>query len=275
MPELFSTEVCVPTVSNATSVANSSGVGNAETLADTQYASSFRRYTDKTDGKKKLARLLLQYAAGNTSRGRLLDCGAGDGDLTSRLAPEFGEVIAVDKNDRFMEDLQRIRNCKAFCARMEDFDPPGEFDIILVSYAMMGIPAHRLREFLHRMTGKLSARGQLLACTFDDDCPWARFATNVHEVLGSHLRGGVVDHQARVQDAGYRAVLEQSIDTNIWDDDSDNLTHTMKFFFLKDHVRYLERFPAIKRQVERFSARNQDLSRREMTVRECILKISP
>ncbi len=74
-------------------------------------------------------------AAGPTSGGTALDCGAGTGLVTQRLAPMFGRVVALDLSRRSLELLRRKPGCERAIlvqadARRLPF-PDGVFDAVV------------------------------------------------------------------------------------------------------------------------------------------------
>jgi len=168
----------------------------------------------------------------------LLDLGAGDGTLTRLLAPYFRDVMAVDKNAEFERPLSLIPNVTAAIARMEDFVPPNAVDMILMSYSTSGVPGPRLGSFLSSLFEHLTPRGKILFATYEDGCPWDRFAGEVYARLGLPRTGGAARHREQIEGAGFSAERVASLDTFIWAGDLPSLFDTLEFFFLPRITHY-------------------------------------
>jgi hypothetical protein len=121
-----------------------------------------------------------------------------------------------------------------------------QFDIILMSYSLSGVPDERLAPFLKRLFDHLTPRGQILFATYQDGCPWDRYAGQVYEALGVARSGGVKRHLEKIRGAGFDAQHLVSLDTFIWAHDPAPLFEALEFFFLGNTEQYHASRPAFE-----------------------------
>lgn len=243
---------------------------------DTIYAQLFTRYARNTDGKLRLARALADIFQ-TTSRGRLLDLGAGDGTLTGMIAPHFAETVAVERNPKFLVHLDAIPRCSPQHATIEQFveSDSGLYDVILLSYSMTGVPDDQLDRVIKRLHDLRAANGKILLCSFDDACEWSRFASAASKQCGTVLKGGTSCYLAKLEKAGAHASVVRQVRTLIWDENIPALTDLMAFFFVNRLPLYLRHIAAITRQVEQhsFDQIAEGGRRRAMRVIENIIEV--
>jgi len=237
------------------------------------YAQAFCRYTAHTNGKDLLARSLIRQLPMLAASNFLLDCGAGDGALTAKLAPLFRRVVAVEKNPAFAAHLSRIPNCTVELRRMEDYFPKESPDIILLSYALTGVNAAQTGGFLRDMLASRSPRGRMLLCTYDDLSPWAQFADKLLDRFGASLRGGDGDYLTMLDEHGLPAVEIERVPTQIWGSDLEDLADNLSVLFAERRQEYEHRRPEVISLLKNYAKRHEYLERVEIEVRECVFEV--
>lgn len=71
-----------------------------------EYRTAFQTFLDHTDQKKNAFAWLSAEIARLPRRETLIDAGAGNGQLTARLAPHFERTIAIEPNQSLVEELR-------------------------------------------------------------------------------------------------------------------------------------------------------------------------
>jgi len=97
---------------------------------------------------------------GDAARGRLLDVGAGSGDVTAELAPLFREVLAVEVSSGMARRLRRRGFAVHSADIAESGPPPGDFDVVACLNVLDRCP--RPRSLLRAAVRALAPGGRLL-----------------------------------------------------------------------------------------------------------------
>jgi hypothetical protein len=99
----------------------------------------------------------------------------------------------------------------------------------------------------------LTPGGKILVATYEDGCPWDRFAGDVYERLGLSRAGGAVRHLEQIEAAGLRAERVASLDTFLWARSLPSLFDTLEFFFLPKTAEYHARAAELFGRLEPFA----------------------
>jgi SAM-dependent methyltransferase len=199
----------------------------------------FSRYTARTDGKERIAKALLDLIP-DSSRGLLVDLGAGDGKLAELLAPAFHRVLLIDKNDENRAALSRIKNGRALITRMEQAVPVPAFDVALMSYSLTGVPDQNIQEFLNKLFECRGPKGRVLFVTFQDGCDWDRFTTPIYTQIGRPRNGGSQAHLSLARSCGFSCQRLASFETELFDESVQMLAATLGFFFAPKHQAFFD-----------------------------------
>jgi hypothetical protein len=212
----------------------------ATTSLNLSFEALFERYSERTDGKLKIAASIAQLA-GSEKDMHLLDLGAGDGRLTRLLAPQFASTTAVDKKPAFRAQLEAIPGVVAITSTIEDLRIDRPFDIGLLSYSLSGVPLEKLRETIDSLFAQSSREGRLFYITFEDGCEWDCYASEVYATLGIPRNGGSKLHKLDLAAVGIQTQEVDSFRTSIWDSSLDELYKTLAFFFVTHARDYIQR----------------------------------
>lgn len=195
----------------------------------------FVRYTAHTDGKELLSQEIKRIV---TPGGKLIDLGAGDGNLTSRIADHFSEIVAVEKNPKYQSKLEAIPNTSVLIGSMEATLPDIQFDLALLSYSLTGVPIEQSKDFFDCLLQRRTPNGKIYVVTFQDHCDWDSFVTPIYAEIGRPRTGGTRAHLDIIEAAGYAAEKVASIKTELFDDNLPKLAETLGFFFAPSHAEY-------------------------------------
>ncbi len=198
----------------------------------------FVRYTAHTDGKELLSQEIKKLVSPG---GKLLDLGAGDGKLTSRIADHFTEIIAVEKNPKYQSQLEVIPNTSVLVGTMETNLPEIQFDLALLSYSLTGVPIEQSRGFFDGLAQRCAPNGKIYVVTFQDHCDWDSFVTPIYAEIGRPRTGGTRAHLDIIEAAGYSAKKVSEVQTELFDDTLPKLAETLGFFFAPSHADYFAR----------------------------------
>lgn len=195
----------------------------------------FLRYTSQSDGKELLAREIEQLVP---SGGVLLDLGAGDGKLTSRIAPHFSQIVAVEKNPKYCSKLKAIPNASVVIGDMEENLPDLAFDLALISYSLTGVSLEKSGWFFKELMKRRKPNGKIYVVTFQDFCDWDLYVTPIYAEIGRPRTGGTRAHLSRIESSGYKAEKVSGIVTEMFDETPAKLAETLGFFFTPAHEAY-------------------------------------
>jgi hypothetical protein len=208
-------------------------VSRVPTDYERTYAERFRRYTAHTDGKRKLAEIVREFAASRNLR-YLLDLGAGDGELTRHLVGAFDESIAVDRNAAFRAPLCRVGVDRCLMQSMEHVDYAMlRYDCVLLSYSLNGFRGEQLAHLLDQLQESILPGGRFLLCTEANTGRWHSFAGAVSELLDLDRASGSSSDVARLQEIGITPTKLATVQTQIWGDSVSDLASTLSCFFMK------------------------------------------
>jgi SAM-dependent methyltransferase len=127
-----------------------------------EYTRAFGVFLAHTDQKAKAASWLEQEIEGLASRDVFIDAGAGNGQITARLAHRFQKTIAIEPNSTFREALQKS------CPGVEVLPVPIDqarlnslADFVLCSHVFYHIDRTHWAETLRHMASWLRPGGVL------------------------------------------------------------------------------------------------------------------
>lgn len=209
----------------------------------------FIRYTGHTDGKELLAQEIKSLSPAG---GILLDLGAGDGQLTSRIAPHFSKTIAVERNSKYQAKLKAIPNTSVVIGTMEESLPDTQFDVALLSYSLTGVPPEQSKKFFDGLLERRAPGGRVYVVTFQDLCDWDIFVTPIYAEIGKPRNGGTRAHLDIIESAGYSADRVSAVRTEIFDDNLPKLAETLGFFFAPSHADYFAKISFHHRALNSF-----------------------
>jgi len=213
-------------------------------LRSPQYPALFQTFTASSDEKEVIARSVLAIARENAAR-TLLDLGAGDTQLTSRLAPEFSLVTAVEKKLAFCEKLQMIPNVHVQQTAMEEFVPEFPHDLVLLSYSLSGVSPEKVDAFIERLPTFATPEGKVLIVTYEKGCPWDLFADEVHKLLDFPRSAGTSTYMRIAREKGLILEDLSASPSHMWSDTLENLASLTSFFFASKEAEYWERIDEV------------------------------
>ena len=127
-----------------------------------EYSKAFGVFLAHTDQKAKAAAWLEQEIEGLASRDVFIDAGAGNGQITARLAPRFQKTIAIEPNPSFREALQKsCPGVELLPVPIAQAWPNLQADFVLCSHVFYHIDQAHWAENLHHLASWLRARGVL------------------------------------------------------------------------------------------------------------------
>jgi len=124
------------------------------------YQRAFQVFLDHTDQKRNAKRWLQQVVEGLPARHVFIDAGAGNGEITSALAPAFDRTIAIEPNPYLLSQLQHaIPWAEAIGEPILVANPSGQGDLVLCSHTLYYIPEEQWLVHLEHLVSWMSPRG--------------------------------------------------------------------------------------------------------------------
>jgi len=153
---------------------------------------SFDKFITWTNEKQRIVEEIFKLVV--DKKDSLLDIGAGDGSITSLLAPKFDHITAVEPSLLLFETLKKRCASNKYSLINQPFElvtSEKKFDLILVSFALQYIS--NLSEEIVRMKDLLKDSGILLVIEPDQEhCELDIFHNKYgKEVLGTNFSGPV------------------------------------------------------------------------------------
>ncbi len=144
---------------------------------------------------------ILTRELGLDGTGRLLDVGAGTGNVVVPLAPKFEEAVALDPDPEMLEEARAeaaeagVSNIRWVAARAEDLPLGlGTFDLITMAQAFHWMDRPRVVEILYDMLrdgGAVAIISNVRPEREDaDTTPWDDLKALVRRYLGEDRRAG-------------------------------------------------------------------------------------
>lgn len=148
------------------------------------YADSFQDFLDATNEKEVFVQAL---AANGLSKGmRLLDIGAGDGNLSKRILTHItpSEYVGVEQNPQFVRKLTET-GVQVIAGAYPEVDTQlGErsFDTVLTSYSVPLTSDARV-DFVETAFKRTSTSGRLNIISFGAPDQWTAIADEINDLL--------------------------------------------------------------------------------------------
>lgn len=246
-------------------------------MVESSYSTLFERYSRSTDGKSilgaRLSDLIKKRISSKSRRIRVLDVGAGDGQITEKLAHSEFDIVAIEPN----VDLFRQLNCRlkdkieCYNLSLEEFRGDSKFDVVVLSYVLDGIDQKEIGLFLEKIKSCLNEQGTVLVCTYVPGCGWDALANEVSVLTGARRKGGLCRVVNRISEFGHYLIEWDSFETNIWGNDVRDLIENLEFYFRKSNVdvEFIE--DHLSRVIEKLVVHEND--RAILKVREAIYEL--
>ena len=127
------------------------------------YREAFKVFLKHTDQKINTRKWLKGFVETLTHRQVFIDAGAGTGELTSWIAPEFERTAAIEPNPYLREEFRKhLPDCQLFSGFIMDTQPPELADLILCSHVFYYIDGSDWMITLERLTSWLKPKGVVL-----------------------------------------------------------------------------------------------------------------
>jgi trans-aconitate 2-methyltransferase len=126
-------------------------------------ASQYRRFSaERSLPFDELMAMIDRSALGRAGYGRAVDLGCGPGELTARLAGDFGmTVVGIDSSPAMLEAARDYLGPRVSFEEggIESWTPPGDLQLVVASASLQWVPDHRA--VLERWSAALAPGGQL------------------------------------------------------------------------------------------------------------------
>jgi hypothetical protein len=124
------------------------------------YKRAFKVFLDHTDQKRNAKRWLRQVVDALPARNVFIDAGAGNGAITSALAPAFSRTIAIEPNTYLLSELQQaIPRVEAIGQPILVANPRTQADLVLCSHTLYYVPLKEWLAHLERLVSWMSPTG--------------------------------------------------------------------------------------------------------------------
>ena len=99
------------------------------------YREAFKVFLEHTDQKVNAREWLRQFIQTLPHRQVLIDAGAGTGQLTSWIAPDFERTMAIEPSAYLREEFRKnFPDCQLFSGFITDVTPPEKADLVVCSH---------------------------------------------------------------------------------------------------------------------------------------------
>ena len=99
------------------------------------YREAFKVFLEYTDQKVNAREWLRRFIQTLPHRQVLIDAGAGTGQLTSWIAPDFERTIAIEPSEYLREEFrQNLPDCQLLSGFITEVTPPGKADLVVCSH---------------------------------------------------------------------------------------------------------------------------------------------
>ena len=124
------------------------------------YKRAFQVFLEHTDQKRNAKRWLQRVVTDLAVRNVFIDAGAGNGEITSALAPAFARTIAIEPNPYLLSQLQHaIPQAEAIAEPILGANPGTQGDLVLCSHTLYYIPAEQWLAHLEHLVSWMSPNG--------------------------------------------------------------------------------------------------------------------
>lgn len=226
-------------------------------LKNQQYHNLLERFITHSNEKTVLAEYLRTFVK-KTGSELFIDLGAGDGNLTDKLADMFANTVAVEKNECNCYELEQIPGVEVVNGSIQNFHTLTPYNLALFAYSITGVPDEDLKDVLTRLDSAREENGKLVVATFTEDSPWAKFVTEVREELGIKMLGSVQEQVERIEEAGFETVNHTELSCGIWGHDVKDLAHNLAFFFHANIASYIDNLDYFAEKLEKYISVSPD-----------------
>jgi Methyltransferase domain len=124
------------------------------------YKKAFQVFLDHTDQKRNAKRWLQHMVDGLPERKVFIDAGAGNGEVTSTLAPAFHRTIAIEPNAYLLSQLRcAIPTAETINEPILAAKPAARGDLVLCSHTLYYIEAAQWLDHLERLVSWMAPTG--------------------------------------------------------------------------------------------------------------------
>lgn len=136
---------------------------------------SFEKFLSYTNEKEILGAAV--QAELKPSYKKLLDVGAGNGDLTRHIIDSFQRVVLLEPAEVLYKQLQtRFPQAQIVNATLEDFSLTENFDFILASHVFIYIS--HIDQAITKLFSNLNQEGKIVIIMLDNESPYLKFITH-------------------------------------------------------------------------------------------------
>ena len=131
------------------------------------YREAFKVFLSHTDQKVNAREWLRRFIQTLPYRQVLIDAGAGTGQLTSWIAPDFERTIAIEPSEYLREEFRKnFPDCQLFSGFITEVTPPEKADLVVCSHVLYYIDRDEWMSNLEALVSWLKPGGARL-----DDSP--------------------------------------------------------------------------------------------------------
>jgi len=245
--------------------------------AENRYAELFGRYVMATDAKRVIGDALAGLLSGCKRPVRVLDMGAGRGEISAILAETADVVDAVEPNRRHYESLvslalsnPRIRVSEG---SVQEFRSDTRYDLIALVYVVESIVDSDLASHVARLLDMRKPDGRVVGVTYVDGCPWDAFSSAVESIIPFGSTGGVSRVFPRLRAGGLNVRNIGVVSSSISAPSVEELFEVLSFFYMKELHAYERSRRILMRELGHYVEGDGDGVR--LTVDDVLYEITP
>jgi SAM-dependent methyltransferase len=196
-----------------------------------EYSRAFGVFLAHTDQKAKAAAWLEQEVKGLANRDVFIDAGAGTGQLTGWLAPQFRKTIAIEPNPSFREGLQKsCPGVELLPVPIVQARPSSQADFVLCSHVFYHIDRTHWAENLRHLATWLRPSGVLAVALLSHETDCMRM---LHHFTGDQFDLGALARPFANETQGRFDVRTETVEAHI-QTDSLEAAYIIAEFLLND-----------------------------------------
>jgi|SRR3989344_115228 len=210
-----------------------------------EYLRNFRRFVENTNEKIEVARAINRIVQEKHPE-TMLDVGAGDGTLTSILAPALREVYTVEKRENH---AQSLRN-KGVTTFNEEFPCvlPAQYDLVIASHSVP-FEKGKIEAFVEGLIAATKEKGTVVIVTYKTEKdPWFKL---MRDALGENWYGQNLQYFENILDIlrSHGEVHIEKVDSEVRAKTAEELFEALTFVYAGKDESLRKRFETFREQV--------------------------
>jgi SAM-dependent methyltransferase len=245
--------------------------------AERRYAQLFGRCINATDTERVVAHGLVGLLDRRERPLRVLDMGAGRGDISAILAETADVVDAVEPNRHHLRDLRSLADSnpriRVAEGSIQDFRTDARYDLIALVYVVESIADSDLARHVERLLDLRKPGGRVVGVTYLDGCALDAFSSAVQHVIPFGRTDAVSRVFPRLRAGGLNVHNLDVVRSEFRASSVDELFDVLSFFYMQELGAYRRLRPVLSRELRQHVESDGEGVR--LTVEDVLYEILP